>query len=159
MNSLAHSSNLFCHPLPAQIRFCNKDACANDTGRKSDLICPLIARRANPRLKRVAEKTNFTAFIAPNDAFAQEYFFWFSSLGIKIPEDISIVSFDNNLDTHLLPLSTVDFGFQRLGYQAAHLFIGDIGITADSGGTIISRSELIDRGSIAAPRKEPLNLA
>jgi DNA-binding transcriptional regulator YhcF (GntR family) len=112
-----------------------------------------VFRRANPRLKHLAEKTNFTAFIAPNDNFAQEYFFWFSSLGFKIPQDVSIVSFDNNLDTHLLPLSTVDFGFQRLGYQAAHLFIGDIGIKPDSNGNIISRCELIDRGSIAAPRK------
>jgi hypothetical protein len=92
-----------------------------------------------------------TALICLNDRMAREYYFWLKAVGIRVPQDISLISFDNTFDSALLPVSTVDFGFQQLGYQAAHLFIGDLPVRGDRNGNIAGACTLVDRGSVARP--------
>jgi DNA-binding LacI/PurR family transcriptional regulator/DNA-binding transcriptional regulator YhcF (GntR family) len=92
-----------------------------------------------------------TAILCMNDHLARQYYLILQLLGVKIPDDISILSFDNIAESIYVPVSTIDFGFERLGYLAAHIFIGDIPVKSDVNGGIPGACMLVDRGSIAAP--------
>jgi DNA-binding LacI/PurR family transcriptional regulator len=92
-----------------------------------------------------------TALIALNDHMAREYYYWFTAVGLNIPKDFSIISFDNLFASMFFPITTIDFGFERLGYQAAHIIIGDIPIRANRYGNIPGPCTLIDRGSLGPP--------
>ncbi len=97
-----------------------------------------------------------TAIVALNQFMAVNTLYWLRLVGLDVPADISLVSFDNVGPLVNHPISTVDFGFANLGYQAAHIFIGDIPMRTDKWGNIASRPQLINRGSLGAPRKRPL---
>ena len=104
--------------------------------------------RATSDLLKFIRAQNATALLAVNDSFALNHFYRFFSLGVQIPKDLSILSFDNTHETQLFPLSTIDFGFDRLGYLAAHLLIGDIPIQVRASGMIAGKCNLQDSGSI-----------
>jgi DNA-binding LacI/PurR family transcriptional regulator len=106
------------------------------------------ARATSDLLKFIREQ-NATALLAVNDSFALNHFYRFFNLGVQIPRDLSILSFDNTHETQLFPLSTIDFGFDRLGYLAAHLLIGDIPIQVRASGIVAGSCSLQDSGSIA----------
>jgi DNA-binding LacI/PurR family transcriptional regulator len=95
-----------------------------------------------------------TALVALNDLVARELYLWTTYAGIKVPGDLSMVAFDNSFACRHFPVSTIDFGFSRLGYLAAHLLIGDIPVRADRNGNIPARPMLISRGSIAGPKPD-----
>jgi DNA-binding LacI/PurR family transcriptional regulator len=94
-----------------------------------------------------------------NQKLAVNYYYWLKNVGVSIPEDISLVSFDNIPILGPHPISSVDFRRNAIGYSAAHLFIRDIPVKADRRGNIGARPEFLDRGSLAAPRKRKLSLA
>ncbi len=112
-----------------------------------------------PSLLSLIKEKGATALFGLNDRFARSYYFWCKAVGIKIPHDLSIISCDNLLDAAAIPISTIDFGFARLGYLAAHAFIGDIPVESGTGGrNIAGECTLIDRGSLgpAPAKKRPL---
>jgi hypothetical protein len=92
-----------------------------------------------------------TAILCLNDAMAREIYLWATYVGLSIPRDISMISFDNRVDCQNFPVTTVDFGFARLGYLAAHKFIGDIPVKAGKNGDIPGPCTIVDRGSLVAP--------
>jgi DNA-binding LacI/PurR family transcriptional regulator len=119
---------------------------------------PGVSRGGNPFFQKTPSmagllKAGCTALIALNDWRAHQYLVWFRNAGLRIPQDMSIVSFDNTALSETIPVSTVDFGFARLGYLAAHLLIGDIPVRADREGNIPGICTLMDRGSIGPPAK------
>jgi DNA-binding LacI/PurR family transcriptional regulator len=73
-----------------------------------------------------------TAIIAPYDEHARRLYRWLIVLGVRIPEDLSLVSFDDRQEL-LYPytISSVNFGFANLGYAAFHSIIGDVPIKID----------------------------
>ncbi len=99
-----------------------------------------------------------TAILALNDAMALDYHEWFRAVGIEIPDKISLMSFDNRSESVVAPISTIDFGFYRLGFLAAHLFLRDMPIRTDHRGWLRGHCSFIDRGSVSRPGKEPLSL-
>jgi hypothetical protein len=103
-------------------------------------------------LLSLLRQDDLTAILAPNDYLAFEYFFLINRMGIRVPDDLSLLSFDNYAAIRSLPVSTIDFGFGHLGYCAAHLFIGDSAVRADRHGDIAARPMLLDRGSLGPPR-------
>jgi hypothetical protein len=100
-----------------------------------------------------------TAMVIPNDAVAVRVYYALLALGVRVPEDLSLVSFDNSAVASGIPVSTVDFGFDYLGYCAAHLLIGDIPIRSDRAGNLAARSRLVDRGSVGPAREGRLDVA
>jgi DNA-binding LacI/PurR family transcriptional regulator len=118
-------------------------------------------RRKDPPQRAVWEKTRSlrellqthqtTAWIAPNDFYERKIYAWATYVGLRVPEDISIISFDNASDSYLFPLASIDPGFAYLGYLAAHALIGDITVPADAGGHIAGQCRLVDRGSLGSP--------
>jgi DNA-binding LacI/PurR family transcriptional regulator len=105
--------------------------------------------RATPSLAKLLSEQHPTALIVMNDEIARDYVFWLQAAGIDIPRDLSLIAFDNT-PTNLL-VSSVDWGFSRLGYLAAHIFIHDVPLHADRDGNIPGICSLVDRGSMGAP--------
>ena len=110
---------------------------------------------STPSFRELLEK-QVTAIIAPNDTFALAYYQWFSEAGIEIPRRLSMISFDNAPEAAPFPISTIDFGFGRLGHQAAHVLIGDLPIPVSADGNYAGICTYVDRGSVAPERKAAL---
>lgn len=91
-----------------------------------------------------------TALIAPNDmwgAFLREVLIQRAAVGART---LSVISFDNSPESIRMPLTTVDFGFDALGYKALHFLTGDIPIRRDPDGDIPTEPFVVDRNSVEA---------
>ena len=99
-----------------------------------------------------------TAIVALSDRMARDYYFWFKSIGVEIPRHLSLISFDNVPDSITFPISTIDFGFARLGYLAAHIFIDDFSVWGDAHGNIAGECVLMDRGSLGGPPRSEIDI-
>jgi DNA-binding LacI/PurR family transcriptional regulator/DNA-binding transcriptional regulator YhcF (GntR family) len=107
--------------------------------------------RKAPSLVSLLTKHDVTALLAINDNFARKYYFWLRTVGIDVPAHLSVIGFDNLAVNTPYPISSIDFGFERLGYLAAHILIGDTNVAAERNGDIPGIPTLVDRGSVARP--------
>ncbi len=89
-----------------------------------------------------------SAIIVPNDKYAGECLHVLKLLGYSIPDDMSLISFDNQENVTIGYVSTVDPGFRELARQAIHAILGDIPTRADKNGVITSRPVVVDRGTV-----------
>ncbi len=112
-----------------------------------------------PSLTSVVFHSFATALIAPNDWLASAYAIWLAQMGVAVPARLSLLSFDNDVALRHYPISTVDLGLGHLGYCAAHILVGDIPIRSDRYGNIVALPRLVDRGSLAKPRRGKINTA
>jgi LacI family transcriptional regulator len=66
-----------------------------------------------------------TAIFAANDVSAIETMEVASSMGLSIPDDLSVIGFDNIPESALSrpPLTTIDQSIQQMGYEAAKLLV------------------------------------
>jgi DNA-binding transcriptional regulator YhcF (GntR family) len=93
-----------------------------------------------------------TAILAPNDYFAHQYYLWFKEMGLRVPGDVTLLSFDNNHWSRPFSISSIDFGFSDLSYQVAHIFLGDIPVKPDALHNLKSRPVLMGRDTLGAYR-------
>lgn len=106
-------------------------------------ITPLLCRAlADPRI---------TALIAPNDTYAHYFCSWLKAGGTSIPDQLSVISFDNLWFLQHLSVTSVDFGYGYLGFAAFHSIIQDISIEKDRQGNIAARPRIVYRGTVAPP--------
>ncbi len=102
-----------------------------------------------------------TAIVCANDYYALKVMQVCWSLGLRIPDDISVIGFDDiEFSSHMCPpLTTVHVDKERMGQLAVHRLYArlrqGIGVTASEP---VNRHtipvKLIARGSCAPPRKE-----
>jgi DNA-binding LacI/PurR family transcriptional regulator len=99
-------------------------------------------------------KAGAGALISPNDRMAMSYpRTWIRLLGMQAPARLSLLSFDNAYRHLPVGLTSVDFGFDYLGYQAAHAILGDVPVKRDRNGDIPARARVADGGTVGpAPR-------
>jgi LacI family transcriptional regulator len=66
-----------------------------------------------------------TAIFAANDVMAIRAMEVARGLGLRVPEDVSIIGFDNIPESALTqpPLTTIDQSIQQMGYEAARLLV------------------------------------
>jgi LacI family transcriptional regulator len=66
-----------------------------------------------------------TAIFAANDVMAIRAMEVARALGLRVPEDVSIIGFDNIPESALTqpPLTTIDQSIQQMGYEAARLLV------------------------------------
>ncbi len=102
----------------------------------------------SPALMKALNHPDITALITPNDQDARNIFEWLRNAGIQIPREISLLSFDNSDSLAGFPVTTIDFGFGVLGYNAFHLFLGDVPVKRNRRGEIASQPHIVHRRSI-----------
>ena len=73
------------------------------------------------------------------------------SKGIRIPEDLSIIGFNDGAIAEILapPLTAVRTPLERMGYEAANSLIGYIEGQGDFGGKTLPHTEIVERASTA----------
>lgn len=94
-----------------------------------------------------------TAIIVADDFMALGVLNTLDELGIRVPEDISIVSFNNVLLAEMAkpPLTSVDINIFELGYQASKNLIQMIENNSEPVKRIIIPHKLIERFSCSEP--------
>jgi hypothetical protein len=90
-----------------------------------------------------------TAILTQNDSLAVTCYYWLNAIGVSVPGHISLLSFGNDEILHPLPISSIDFGFDRLGYAAFHLILDDVPVKTDRHGIFRPGAVYINRGSLA----------
>jgi DNA-binding LacI/PurR family transcriptional regulator len=107
-----------------------------------------------PALMRALSNPRITALVLPNDLDARYVFRWIQRSGLRIPEHISLLSFDNSKSLSGFPVTTIDFGFGHLGYSAFHLFLQDVPVRRNRYGEVATKPRLVSRGSIKYIRQD-----
>lgn len=98
-------------------------------------------------------KKNYTAIVAINDLIAYGIIQELQEHEVKIPEDISIISFDNIPYSGLInpPLTTMDMPSRLLGQRACRMITDSLSSNEDHSGITLSVSaELVVRKSVRA---------
>lgn len=96
-----------------------------------------------------------TALVVVDDFMALGVLNTLDELGVKVPEDISIVSFNNVLLAEMAkpPLTSVDINIFDLGYQASKNLIQKVENCNEPTKRIIISHKLIERLSCSQPSK------
>jgi LacI family transcriptional regulator len=104
---------------------------------------------------------DFTAVFAANDLVALGVYDVCAERGIRIPEDLSVVGFNDIpfTDRFAPPLTSVRLPHAEIGRRAAELLLSAIDDPSSATMSIRLAPELIVRGSTAAPRTGPLPTA
>lgn len=105
--------------------------------------------------KEVLKAKGITAIFAANDAMAIGVLRALHELKVRVPEDVSVVGFDNTQESNMLipGLTTVDQDFSRLGHELLSLLIRKITGEEDSRKASIITPKLMIRQSSGAARK------
>ena len=95
-------------------------------------------------------KHTFTAVIATTDMIAMGVYRALQDRGTRIPEDVSVVGFDNTYFSRFLtpPLTTVDIPRLELARLVVQGLVGQ-----ESGRSLRLGTQLVQRSSTAAPQK------
>lgn len=90
-----------------------------------------------------------TAIVTHDDMVAYEVIGYLEDLKIQVPEDVSIIGFNNHMiSKHLKPpLSTVDISIYDLGLHAAELVLEKITDESVPPKQVVVPSRLVERGS------------
>ena len=101
----------------------------------------------------LASKHSFTALIAYNDISAIGAIYAFQEAGVRVPEDVSVVGFDDIQNAAFMnpPLTTVRQPLVKMGEIAARALLDRIEKRNRSVSEIVIQPELVVRGSTATP--------
>ncbi len=113
----------------------------------------------SPVLTPYLRDPRVTVLVAPNNDWAKRYYYWLSAAGVRMPNHLSLLSLGNNLESQALPISTIDYGLDTLGYNAIHAILQDVPLSPCARNTITARPRLINRGSLAQPRQHAIDIA
>ncbi|WML49599.1 LacI family DNA-binding transcriptional regulator [Neobacillus sp. PS3-34] len=97
-----------------------------------------------------------TALVVADDFMALGVLNMLDEMGIRVPEDISVVSFNNVLLSEMSkpPLTSVDINIFDLGYQASKSLIQKIENKGEPTKRIIIAHRLVERLSCSKPNSE-----
>jgi LacI family transcriptional regulator len=121
---------------------------------ETDLATPELGYPAAKQL--LARKKHFTALFAYNDISAIGAIQAFHEAGLRVPEDVSVVGFDNiPLAVIFKPeLTTISQPLLRMGQLAAKTLIDQIEKSAEYKPELMIEPELIQRASTGRVKKE-----
>lgn len=100
-------------------------------------------------LKKILKMNKFSALLAPNDVAAKGFYRALRQLGRRVPEDISLLSWDNRPDLMPYPISSIDFGLDELAYRTVHLLLGVLPVKVGRSKTLYAKNSVALRGSTA----------
>lgn len=113
---------------------------------------------ADAVVELLKRRPDVTAIFAINDERALEALAGLQTLGLRIPQDISIIGQDNVVERMDSPpiLTTVGFPHAEVGYLAAELLLNNIQNDAISHCNLWVQCCLVERASCARPRQHRL---
>jgi LacI family transcriptional regulator len=90
-----------------------------------------------------------TAIFAANDLSAIETMIVARSIGLSVPEDVSVIGFDNIPESALTdpPLTTIDQSIQTMGEEAVHLLVDLLKGVMDRPHHVVLPTKLVERQS------------
>jgi DNA-binding LacI/PurR family transcriptional regulator len=102
---------------------------------------------------RLAAMPEVTAVLCANDAMALGLLRAFAERGRRVPEDVSVVGFDDMPEAAFFwpPLTTVRQDFGELGRRALHLLIDSLSGERDTGPAMPITPDLVVRASAGRP--------
>lgn len=85
----------------------------------------LMAKPNIPVLAQLIRNKDITAIFCASDRIAENVVHTLTEMGLQIPEDVSVIGFDDNIYTTAtpVPLSTVRQNFDLIGQRAAELLL------------------------------------
>lgn len=101
-----------------------------------------------------------TAIFCANDAVAMGCMETLARAGLRVPEDVSVVGFDDTLAarTTVPQLTTVRQPLRHMGAQGVEFLLERIRAGAFAGGPAVFPAELVARASSAPPRRVPIQV-
>lgn len=101
---------------------------------------------------KLAVERTATAIFVGNDQMSLGLLRAFNEAGVRVPEDVSVVGFDDQPESGYFtpPLTTVRQDFEELGRRCMDLMLGAIE-NGDTAATTVVEPELVVRRSTAAP--------
>ena len=108
-------------------------------------------RKLADRFLEVWRERRFTAIMAINDLIAYGIIQRLQESGVSIPDQVSIISFDNIPYSALInpPLTTMDMPARLLGQRACHILVDSMAKDEDHNGITLSvGAELVVRSSV-----------
>ena len=111
-----------------------------------------VARRAALALLALAER--LTALLAANNVLAEGLWRAVGDLGLAVPDDVSLVSFDDARWMSLVSpgMTAVAQDVVALGAAVLDLLLARIATPSGEPRTVVLEAEIVARGSTAAPR-------
>jgi DNA-binding LacI/PurR family transcriptional regulator len=112
--------------------------------------------------QRLAKNSRVSAVFAANDSMALGVLRAFHEAGVRVPEDVSVVGFDDIPEAAYMtpPLTTVRQPFREVGRRSIQTLLAQIdgsaggdGGPSDSGASTAIPPHLVVRQSAAAPRR------
>jgi len=99
--------------------------------------------------KALGDKNNVTAYIIANDSMAIGAYRAISEAGLKIPEDISVVSYNDNITSQFIvpALTTVKIHMEFMGETAVNLMIEKLKDGREIAKKVVIPTKLIVRDS------------
>ena len=99
---------------------------------------------------RLAQDPHVTAVYASNDAMAYGCICALRDAGRRVPDDVSIIGVDNNLDTLVpnVPLTSLSFDNRRVGLWAVNRLVGEH--AAGTREHVLLPGTLVERDSVRA---------
>jgi DNA-binding GntR family transcriptional regulator len=120
--------------------------------------CGTTARlaRITPMMMTLMSNRDVTALVVPRDIYAYRCIQWLAIAGVRVPRDLSVISFDNTFHRIPTSLASIDPGFNHLGYSAFHFLFGDIRPRRDAHGNLPVRPTVSRWGTLSPARRGPL---
>jgi DNA-binding transcriptional regulator YhcF (GntR family) len=91
------------------------------------------------------EQTGAKLWIMSRDAMASDAIRWTKAQGLRVPQDISIIGFQNDPRFYHLGISTCGPDWDGMGYVMAHAIIGDVKLARSQKGFLKVRGLMVDK--------------
>ena len=113
--------------------------------------------RARDEMAKVLKTPNFeyTAILSANDNMALAAMEILKEKHIKVPEDVSVLGYDDIPNARVSGLTTIKQPFIEMGMNAMYILIANINNPMLAKRTTVLPSNIIFRSSCAVARKEP----
>ncbi len=146
-------------------RYQGAKACVDDMKSCGAMLSSLdidnsdYAFAAPEKLKAILSAGNTDAILCCNDLFAVSALKTVKEMGLRVPEDISIVGFDNTVESSIVSpeLTTVDIPREQMGAEAANYLIRTLESGKAQFTSLVLNCVLVKRRSVKEKVREDEN--
>jgi hypothetical protein len=141
--ALEHDPTLLANP---ELHKKNPDMYRHRVLSPSDMRLVWSTHLLAPLLRRAP----VSCLLALDEEQAAAFFYWLTAMNITIPAELSLLSIGNSENLSPLPVSSIDPGYDHLGYLAFHAILDDIPVRVRRGNHLCGAVSLVDRGSLGS---------